>query len=53
MVSKNNLDAELARRKRNEYNREWRKKNPDKVKEYNQRYWAKKSESDMMKESEA
>ena len=28
----NSLNAEIARKKRNEYQREWRKKNPDKVK---------------------
>ena len=68
MVDKNTFDAELAKRKRAEYIKAWRKNNPDKVreynkryrennaekiKEYNQRYWAKKFESDMAKESEA
>ena len=34
---------ELAREKQREYLREWRKKNPDKVKEYNQRYWRRRA----------
>ena len=33
---------EMARQARNEYQREWRKANKDKVKEYNKRYWNKK-----------
>ncbi len=28
---------------RNEYFRNWRKKNKDKIKEYNNRYWEKKA----------
>lgn len=38
--------SEAARRKVNEYNRKWRKKNPDKVKEYNDRYWEKQAAKD-------
>lgn len=34
---------ELARKKRNEYHRNWRKNNPDKVKQYNQNYWLKRA----------
>lgn len=34
------LDAKTARR---EYYREWRKKNPEKVRAINERYWAKKA----------
>ena len=34
---------ELAREKQREYLREWRKKNPDKVKEYNERYWRRRA----------
>ncbi len=36
---------ELAREKQREYLREWRRNNPDKVREYNQRYreWRKKN----------
>ena len=41
---------ELAREKQREYQREWRRNNPDKVKEYNQRYWRKKA-LEMLKES--
>ena len=41
---------ELAREKQREYLREWRKRNPDKVKEYNKRYWRKKA-LEMLKES--
>ncbi|MFW2490941.1 hypothetical protein ACN077_20600 [Clostridium chromiireducens] len=32
-----------AREKRNAYLREWRKKNKDKIKEINKRYWEKKA----------
>ena len=31
--------SETAREAKNQYSRDWRKNNPDKVKEYNQRYW--------------
>ncbi len=41
---------ELALEIQREYQREWRKKNPDKIKEYNQRYWRKKA-LEMLKES--
>jgi len=41
---------ELAREKQREYLREWRKRNPDKIKEYNQRYWRKKA-LEMLKEN--
>ena len=34
---------ELAREKKREYQKAWRKKNPDKVKEYNQRYWRRRA----------
>lgn len=34
---------ELARKERNRYHREWRAKNKDRVKEINNRYWAKKA----------
>ena len=33
-------DLELAREGKAAYMREWRKKNPDKVRANNQRYWA-------------
>jgi hypothetical protein len=32
------------RERLNKYQREWRAKNPDKVREYNQRYWEKKAQ---------
>ena len=34
--------SEEAREKKNAYLREWRKRNKDKVKEINKRYWEKK-----------
>jgi len=34
---------ELAREKQREYQRSWRMRNPEKIKEYNQRYWRKKA----------
>ena len=37
--------AELAKREaKRKYQREWRKNNPDKVKEYNDRYWEMKGQ---------
>ena len=35
--------------KANKYNKEWRRKNPDKVKEYQRRYWERKAQ--LMSES--
>lgn len=35
--------SEEARNARNEYYRAWRAKNPEKVRESNERYWAKKA----------
>lgn len=35
---------ELIKKAKNQYVREWRKKNRDKVKQYNDRYWEKKAE---------
>lgn len=35
--------AEEARKARNQYAREWRAKNRDKVRQYNQNYWVKKA----------
>lgn len=43
---------ELARREQSRYHREWRAKNPDKVREANRRYWLKKAESLKAKEAE-
>lgn len=44
-----------AKNLRREYLKEWRAKNKDKVKEYNQRYWLKKAAElqEKQKESEA
>lgn len=39
------LDAR-GREARNEYLREWRKKNKDKVKKYNDGYWQRKAEKE-------
>ncbi|EOU1151352.1 hypothetical protein ACSXCW_12530 [Clostridium perfringens] len=36
---------EKAKEERNAYMREWRKKNKDRVKEYNSSYWERKSKS--------
>lgn len=33
-----------AKRQKNQYQNEWRKKNRDKVRQYNERYWEKKAE---------
>lgn len=41
---------EIARKKRNEYMRKWRKKNKDKVKQYNKNYWKKQALKDIEKE---
>ena len=40
------------REQRRKYKAEWRKKNPDKVKASNERYWLKKAEILMKKEGE-
>ncbi len=40
------------REERRKYKAEWRKKNPDKVKAHNERYWLKKAEALMKKEGE-
>lgn len=34
---------ELAIKARREYHREWRRNNPDKVREYREKYWQKKA----------
>ena len=33
---------EKARQAKNEYQRQWRKKNPEKVRQYQENYWVKK-----------
>lgn len=40
-----------ARRTRNAYKREWNRKNADKVKEYQSKYWEKKSEQSIIERS--
>lgn len=42
MVSEKKLD-EQARAMRAEYFREWRRKNPDKVRENNRKYWQRRA----------
>mgnify|MGYP003304376376 CR=1 FL=1 len=37
-------DSEKAKAARNEYKRRWNKANKEKVREYQKRYWAKKSQ---------
>ena len=44
---------ELARKERNRYHREWRARNKGKVKEINDRYWAKKALENTDKEAQA
>ena len=34
---------EIARQERNHYNREYRKAHPERVREYNARYWARRA----------
>jgi len=36
--------SDKAKELRNEYQRRYRRKNPDKLRKYNQRYWEKKAE---------
>lgn len=45
------LALEARRKYYREYYREWRRNNPDKVKEYNKRYWRKKA-LEMLKEQQ-
>ena len=40
----NSSMTDAAKRARAEYAKEWRKKNPDKQREINRRYWEKKAE---------
>ncbi|WGX77360.1 hypothetical protein QJS64_05035 [Paraclostridium bifermentans] len=39
-----------AREERNAYLREWRKKNKDKIKKYNKRYWERKASKEKGRE---
>lgn len=41
-----------AREERNAYLKQWRKKNPDKVKAMQERYWEKKSKQRLEKQNE-
>ena len=48
LVAKNRQEQatrEAARQARNAYAREWRARNPDKVRQYNKSYWERKAES--------
>lgn len=38
-----NIAKDLAKQKRNEYHRIWQKRNPEKVKRAQERYWEKKA----------
>lgn len=46
-------EQEAARKARNQYHREWRAKNKEKVKEINARYWAKRAAQMERNEQEA
>ncbi|MDD4234667.1 MAG: helix-turn-helix domain-containing protein [Bacteroidales bacterium] len=39
--------SEAARKAKNEYHRQWRKKNPEKVKQANLRHWEKKAQEQL------
>ena len=45
-------EAEQARKARNEYAREWRARNRDKVRANNERYWARKAAKAAEQESD-
>ena len=45
--------TEEAKAARNAYRREWYKKNPEKRKEYETRYWAKKAASERQEPAES
>lgn len=49
MTEPTNAQKEAARQARNAYLREWRRKNPDKNKEYIERYWTKRAEREAAK----
>ena len=42
----------LVKTERNEYARAWRRKNPDKVKAANERYWEKRVKNNLAKRGE-
>lgn len=43
MKAQTKKEQEAIRKARNKYLREWKQKNPEKKKEYEQRYWLKKA----------
>ena len=43
-------EKELINKARRAYKKEWRKKNPDKVREANERYWLKKATKTKVRE---
>ena len=43
-LSNTETKQELARALRNQYLRQWKKNNPEKVKQYRQNYWDRKAE---------
>lgn len=50
MMAKKQLDNAAAEARR-DYFREWRRKNSDKVKQYNQNYWRKRAEKHLAAEA--
>ena len=44
--------TDAARAARNKYKREWYRKNPEKRRQYQERYWQKKTQSDRQKSAE-
>lgn len=42
----------MAKEAQNRYAREWRKKNPDKVRETNRKYWVRRVEREISKRKE-
>ena len=51
-VARKKTIEDAARAARNEYKREWYRKNKDKQREYERRYWTKKSQSNKKKTEE-
>lgn len=48
MVENNtNLTEDLVKTARNKYLKEWRAKNKDKIRKYNQTYWSKKAREEL------
>lgn len=46
------MSKDLQRKMRNEYCRNWRKQNPEKVQKINENFWRKKYEEKLRKENE-